>query len=146
MTGFVARVWAPLATRVGVVIVEGGERELRVGPDGWWSDDRELPVGTRYGFRLDDSEDVLYDPRGRRLPDGVHGLSEVVDASAPQAAGWAGRGNENQSATPQSRVLRLGGGAGGTKSRRCRRAAEWRGGWPRGGGGRGRQCPRGGCA
>ena len=91
MTGFVARVWAPDARRVGVVIVEGGERELRAESDGWWSDDRELPVGTRYGFRLDDAEEVLYDPRGRSLPDGVHGLSQVIALPPFDVGDWRGR-------------------------------------------------------
>ena len=90
-TGFVARVWAPDARRVGLVIVEGGERELRPENDGWWTDDRELPVGARYGFRLDDSDDVLYDPRGRSLPDGVHGLSQVVDSPPFEIGDWRGR-------------------------------------------------------
>jgi maltooligosyltrehalose trehalohydrolase len=91
VTGFVARVWAPDARRVGVVIVEGGERELRAESDGWWSDDRELPVGTRYGFRLDDAEEVLYDPRGRSLPDGVHGLSQVIALPPFDVGDWRGR-------------------------------------------------------
>jgi maltooligosyltrehalose trehalohydrolase len=91
VTGFVARVWAPDARRVGLVVVEGGERELLAEPGGWWTDDRELPVGARYGFRLDDSEEVLYDPRGRSLPDGVHGLSQVIDIPECDAGDWHGR-------------------------------------------------------
>ena len=91
MSGFIARVWAPDAHRVGLVIVEGGERDLRQSADGWWIDDRELAPGTRYGFRLDDSEDVLYDPRGRSLPDGVHGLSQVIDISPLELGDWHGR-------------------------------------------------------
>ncbi|CAN5512765.1 malto-oligosyltrehalose trehalohydrolase [soil metagenome] len=90
MTGFVARVWAPDARRVRLVVVEGGERELRVEEGGWWTDDRELPVGSRYGFRLDDSGDVLYDPRGRSLPDGVHGLSEVIALPPLELGNWQG--------------------------------------------------------
>jgi maltooligosyltrehalose trehalohydrolase len=90
-TGFVARLWAPDAQRVGLVIVEGGERELRAESGGWWGDDRELPLGTRYGFRLDDSEDVLCDPRGRSLPDGVHGLSQVVAVPPLDVGDWRGR-------------------------------------------------------
>lgn len=87
----IARVWAPAADRVGLVILEGGERELTAEGDGWWRDDRELTPGTRYGFRLDQSEDVLYDPRGRRLPDGVHGLSEVIEPVVVDDSGWTGR-------------------------------------------------------
>jgi maltooligosyltrehalose trehalohydrolase len=85
-----ARVWAPLAHRVDLVVREGGERALHARAGGWWEDDRELTTGDRYGFRLDDDDEVLYDPRGRSLPDGVHGLSEVVDTAPLSAAGWAG--------------------------------------------------------
>jgi maltooligosyltrehalose trehalohydrolase len=118
-SGFVARVWAPDARRLRIVAevpsaVESRERSLgnssaaekerrsdpaELGeprglarePGGWWTDDRELPVGTRYGFRLDDSEDVLYDPRGRALPDGVHGLSQVRETAPFDSGTWAGR-------------------------------------------------------
>ena len=115
-SGFVVRVWAPDAARVRLVveppsaaesrersvsIARAGEigrrsnatemRELRAEADGWWADDRELAPGTRYGFRLDDSEDVLYDPRGRSLPDGVHGLSQVISSPPFDAGDWRGR-------------------------------------------------------
>lgn len=87
----IARVWAPSAERVRLV-ADGTERELaRTGDPGWWVDAVELPVGTRYGFRLDDSDDVLYDPRARRLPDGVHGLSQVVDPAPLDIGTWRGR-------------------------------------------------------
>jgi len=88
----IAQVWAPVADTVRIV-ADGVERELvRIEHrDGWWTDLHELPVGTRYGFRLDDDEEVLWDPRGRRLPDGVHGLSQVIDSVPPAVAGWAGR-------------------------------------------------------
>jgi maltooligosyltrehalose trehalohydrolase len=90
-TGFVATVWAPEAKHVAIDILEGGERELTRDADGWWVDDRELPIGTRYGFRLNDDDEVLYDPRGRSLPDGVHGISEVIDTTPLDTTGWAGR-------------------------------------------------------
>ena len=88
---FVASVWAPDAQRVGLVIVEGGERPLTRDAEGWWTDDRELPAGARYGFRLDDADEVLYDPRGRSLPDGVHGLSQVIDIPPLEVGDWRGR-------------------------------------------------------
>jgi len=91
----IARVWAPAAERVSIV-AEGEERPLsRSDPDGWWADDRPLLLGTRYGFRLDGDEQVLPDPRGRSLPDGVHGISEVVDTTPLPVAGWAGRALDN---------------------------------------------------
>ncbi|MEP6842594.1 MAG: malto-oligosyltrehalose trehalohydrolase [Pseudolysinimonas sp.] len=88
----IARVWAPAANRVSIV-ADGIERELAQLADaaGWWTDEHDLPVGTRYGFRLDDDSDVLPDPRGRRLPDGVHGISQVVDTTPLPRGGWAGR-------------------------------------------------------
>ena len=92
----IARVWAPTAEKV-IIVAEGTERLLTrsVADDGWWLDDRELPIGTRYGFRLNDDDDVLYDPRGRSLPDGVHGISEVVDTTPLDVGDWAGRPLEN---------------------------------------------------
>lgn len=82
-----AGVWAPAAHRIRLVLADG-ERELERGADGWWRDDAELLPGTRYGFRVDDDEAVLPDPRSRSLPDGVHGWSEVVELPAPRP--WAG--------------------------------------------------------
>jgi maltooligosyltrehalose trehalohydrolase len=87
-------VWAPDRSRVRAV-VDGRPAELSKHPDraGWWQLDRELSPGTRYGYLLDDSENPLPDPRSRRLPDGVHGLTEVYDEHAHRwtDAGWAGR-------------------------------------------------------
>jgi maltooligosyltrehalose trehalohydrolase len=83
----IAEVWAPRARRVRIA-ADGVERELARDGD-WWRDDRDLPAGTRYGFLLDDESAPLPDPRGRALPDGVHGLSEVVELPPP--ARWAGR-------------------------------------------------------
>jgi maltooligosyltrehalose trehalohydrolase len=88
----IATVWAPAAERVAIV-ADGVERALTPSPSGggWWTDDRPLAVGTRYGFRLDGDEQLLPDPRGRSLPDGVHGISEVVDATPLPVHGWPGR-------------------------------------------------------
>jgi 1,4-alpha-glucan branching enzyme len=87
------RLWAPSARQV--VLVTSGEGEHTMVPlaDGW----REVFVaearaGTRYAFRIDDGPTVP-DPASRFQPEGVHGLSEVVDASAyawPDGA-WKGR-------------------------------------------------------
>lgn len=92
----IARVWAPRAQRVGIV-VDGVERAMTPSPTdaGWWVDDRPLGAGARYGFRLDDDPQTLPDPRGRSLPDGVHGLSEVVELSPPELGDWSGRPLEN---------------------------------------------------
>ena len=37
-------------------------------------------VGTRYRFRLDDSDALYPDPASRFQPDGPHGPSQVIDA------------------------------------------------------------------
>lgn len=84
----IAAVWAPIPQRVRIV-ADGVERDLVRGPDHWWHDDRALAPGTRYGFLLDDATDPVPDPRGRFLPDGVHGLTQVVDTAPP--VHWPGR-------------------------------------------------------
>jgi len=87
-------VWAPDRRRVRAV-VDGRPAELSPDPDrpGWWQLAEDLSPGTRYGYLLDDSATPLPDPRSRRLPDGVHGLTEVYDSDAHRwsDAGWAGR-------------------------------------------------------
>lgn len=86
------RVWAPSAERLTLHIgrhgsggsgAEGGTGSGRDVPmtregGGWWAAPEALPAGTRYGFAVDDGP-VVPDPRARRLPDGPHGLAEVVD-------------------------------------------------------------------
>ncbi|HEV2887720.1 MAG TPA: malto-oligosyltrehalose trehalohydrolase [Jatrophihabitans sp.] len=89
--------WAPQASRVRAVIGTGGDRIEELVPDptrpGWWQLEAELVPGTRYGYLLDDDDTPLPDPRSQRLPDGVHGLTEVYDDSAHrwQDGSWAGR-------------------------------------------------------
>ena len=86
-------VWAPQATRVDVVL-EGREHAMAAGENGWWTGDVQGPAAELdYGFRLDGSAQVLPDPRGRRLPDGVHGRSRTFDLSAHAWADglWTGR-------------------------------------------------------
>ncbi|MCE6995970.1 malto-oligosyltrehalose trehalohydrolase [Saccharothrix sp. S26] len=82
-------VWAPARERVRVR-VDGRDHEMTAGAGGWWHADVS---GLDYGFLLDDSDDVLPDPRSRWQPDGVHGPSRVYDHSAfrwtDQA--WTGR-------------------------------------------------------
>ncbi|HXU22522.1 MAG TPA: alpha-amylase family glycosyl hydrolase, partial [Tepidiformaceae bacterium] len=76
------RVWAPTATEVVLVIQTAkGARDiaLSASPGGY----REATVeaagaGTRYGYRID-GQGPFPDPFSRSQPDGVHGLSEVVD-------------------------------------------------------------------
>ena len=72
------RVWAPGRRRVEVA-VDGRPGAMRATSDGWWlSDAFELASGARYGFSLDGGP-LRPDPRSPSQPDGVLGLSEVVD-------------------------------------------------------------------
>jgi maltooligosyltrehalose trehalohydrolase len=86
-------VWAPLPGRVRL---QHGDEVVAMTrrPDGWWHpaeprawDDRD------YGFLLDDDEQALPDPRSRRQPHGVHGLSRHhdPDAFAWSDGSWTGR-------------------------------------------------------
>ena len=96
------RVWGPRAKRVSVV-VDGERHAMESEPRGWWAATVERAhAGSRYGFLLDGdahpnenrnenpdenpdttpSPAPLPDPRSARQPDGVHGLSELVDHSA----------------------------------------------------------------
>ncbi|MEO8562334.1 MAG: malto-oligosyltrehalose trehalohydrolase [bacterium] len=80
-------VWAPKARDVTVHVATGsaaGDHVLeRVGGErGVWSATvSDVTAGDRYGFRLDGA-DPLPDPVSRSQPDGVHGLSQVVDPTA----------------------------------------------------------------
>ncbi len=83
------RVWAPRPRRVDV-IVDGERRAMSELEGGWW----EAPgarAGARYGFSLERGE-VRPDPRSESQPDGVLGLSEVIDPStfAWTDAAWRG--------------------------------------------------------
>src|SRR4051812_23384753 len=83
-----ARVWAPRAQRVE--LIRAGAREpMSSAADGWW-EGGELREGERYGFSLDGGP-ARPDPRGRALPDGVHGLSEARASRLAEIAVWAGR-------------------------------------------------------
>ncbi|MDP1820472.1 MAG: malto-oligosyltrehalose trehalohydrolase [Acidimicrobiales bacterium] len=84
-------VWAPTPTAVGVV-VDGVRYPMEQRAGGWWR--AEVPQarpGSRYGFSLDGGE-PRPDPRSMHQPDGVHGLSAVVDhdAFAWSDAAWRG--------------------------------------------------------
>src|SRR4051812_24921508 len=71
------RVWSPLATSVALEV--NGERWRMDRDDrGWWTADRQMRAGDRYGFVVD-GRGPFPDPRSQRQPAGVHALSEVVD-------------------------------------------------------------------
>lgn len=84
------RVWAPRAKRVSVV-VNGERHAMECEPRGWWAAAVEgAGAGSHYGFLLDEEETPVPDPRSARQPEGVHGLSELVDHESFQwtDAGW----------------------------------------------------------
>ena len=90
MTEF--RVWAPTPERVTLVV--GDERlPMTGGPGGWWSAEASAAPGTDYGFLLGDGDTPRPDPRSRRQPGGVHGLSRVFDPGAHHwgDGDWTGR-------------------------------------------------------
>lgn len=75
------RVWAPRAERVSV-LVDGERHAMERESRDWWAATVETAqAGSRYGFLLDDDDKPVPDPRSARQPDGVHGLSELVDHS-----------------------------------------------------------------
>ena len=83
-------VWAPAVRRVEADV--GGRRLGLTRQDGgWWRGEApEAGPGTDYGFRLDDHDRLLPDPRSPWQPAGVHGPSRLVDHPAFRwtDAGW----------------------------------------------------------
>ncbi len=75
--------WAPRAEHVELHLFGRDERFVRTerGPHGYCTATVEATPGTRYRYRLD-GRDELPDPASRWQPDGVHGPSAIVDASA----------------------------------------------------------------
>ena len=73
-------VWAPRARKVTLVLGSETVALDSVG-DGWWSarGGAEWSTGVDYGYLLDDDTTPLPDPRSRRQPAGVHGLSRSFD-------------------------------------------------------------------
>ncbi|TMG61485.1 MAG: malto-oligosyltrehalose trehalohydrolase, partial [Chloroflexi bacterium] len=85
-------VWAPRA-RVIDLVSDGRRLGMRPADGGWWeSGDAAADAGTRYGFSIEGGP-PRPDPRSLSQPDGVLGLSEVVDQTAYpwRDAGWRGR-------------------------------------------------------
>jgi len=74
-------VWAPSAGQVEAVIDgQAIPLESDSSRNGWWRSAAAYPPGTRYGFMLDGGA-PLPDPRSHYQPEGVHGLSELIDHS-----------------------------------------------------------------
>ncbi|MCS5733068.1 malto-oligosyltrehalose trehalohydrolase [Herbiconiux daphne] len=103
------RVWAPRAERVELVIDDpasptrgaadgtgsGGRtaHPMALRDGGWWFPEPGVDwrAGLDYGYLLD-GQGPYPDPRSRRQPEGVHGLSRTDDAQGYEwhDAGWAG--------------------------------------------------------
>ena len=85
--------WAPTPERVELVVGEARHAMAPIpGRDGWFvAEVDDAGPGTRYGYSLDGGP-VRPDPRSASQPDGIDGLSEVVDhdAFAWTDAGWRG--------------------------------------------------------
>ena len=87
-------VWAPRPQRVRLQL--GSEVvDMVRGDDGWWAPAEPLPADEGridYGYLLDDDPEPRPDPRSRRQPDGVHGLSRRDPATYEWGdAAWTGR-------------------------------------------------------
>ncbi|WP_222267176.1 malto-oligosyltrehalose trehalohydrolase [Modestobacter marinus] len=80
-------VWAPVPERVRLQI-DGEVHDMRRDDAGFWRATVPASPEADYGFLLDDDETPRPDPRSRRQPDGVHGLSRRFD---PAAYTWGDR-------------------------------------------------------
>lgn len=97
-SGAVIEAWAPRASRLRLRRVHDDgstldEREMTADVGGWWRTDGELTDGERYGFVIDDGDQLRPDPRARRQPDGVHAASAAFDETAFSwtDSAWTGR-------------------------------------------------------
>ena len=76
------RVWAPKAKAMAVAL--GSDRHPMSGPDstGWWSVPLDAREDADYAFLIDDDQTPYPDPRALRMPNGVHGASQLYDHSS----------------------------------------------------------------
>ncbi len=76
------RVWAPKAKNVGIEIA-GSVRPLALREGGWWEATVEdAGPGSDYAFVLDGKRPAVPDPRSPWQPQGVHGMSRLLDHAA----------------------------------------------------------------
>jgi maltooligosyltrehalose trehalohydrolase len=85
-------VWAPVPERVRLQ-VDGAVHDMRRDDGGWWRAGVEASPEADYGYLLGDDDTPRPDPRSRRQPDGVHGLSRRFDPAAHVwgDGAWTGR-------------------------------------------------------
>ena len=83
-------VWAPRAGRVELILAGGERLEMSPADGGRHTiDSPRLVAGVPYGLSLDGGP-VLPDPRSSFQPDGVEGLSQLVDDDFPWSdTGWS---------------------------------------------------------
>jgi maltooligosyltrehalose trehalohydrolase len=85
------RVWAPNASRVDLVLIDGGRRRsVPMGPEGegyFRHAEAGVPEGQRYAYRLNNGPERP-DPCSRWQPDGVHRPSAVL---YPERFAWTDR-------------------------------------------------------
>ncbi len=74
-------VWAPEKNKVMLHIIapEAQKVEMKKDEQGYFSAEVETPAGTKYLYIIDNAEKGLPDPASQYQPEGVHGVSEVVD-------------------------------------------------------------------
>jgi maltooligosyltrehalose trehalohydrolase len=85
-------VWAP--ERTVTLRIDGTDRRMHRGDDGWWRlEVPEAGPGTDYAYLVSGHDQPLPDPRSAWQPAGVHGPSRVYDhaAYAWSDGGWTGR-------------------------------------------------------
>ncbi|MCU1409697.1 MAG: Malto-oligosyltrehalose trehalohydrolase [Rhodoglobus sp.] len=80
-------VWAPRADSVALQL--DGVGYPMTERDGWWSANVDWRPDADYGYLLDGESVPVPDPRSRRQPSGVHGLSRTYAPVHPAA--WPGR-------------------------------------------------------
>lgn len=79
-------VWAPHASSVDLLLEERRIALARTA-DGYWQADVSVHAGQNYRYSLDGGPG-LPDPRSRWQPAGVHGASQVADATPPRRGGF----------------------------------------------------------
>ena len=83
-------VWAPAASTL-TLLIDGERHPMTVTSDGWWSAPEGVS-GTDYGYLVDGDETPLPDPRSRRQPESVHGLSRTFTSAFEWTdTSWTGR-------------------------------------------------------
>jgi len=86
-------VWAPRAEKVTLVL-DGEKHQMTPAEDGWYTVDIAADGQDHdYGYVLGDGDAPRPDPRSRRQPEGVHGLSRTFDPAAYAwgDGAWTGR-------------------------------------------------------